>query len=184
MFLSGVHTSSDTHRSSYSMCNGGFSPANKAAEELKLDAYIRVLRRLRLHGAVPLLSPCLNCICFTSTSCVRSPVSSVWRLGQGCREFTYLVPTLATADTNKKCCCLFTLFQYCVLSRSQWPRGLRRRSAAKRLLGSWVRIPPEAWMFVCCECLCCQVEVSATDRSLVQRRPTDCGVCLSVIKWK
>jgi hypothetical protein len=37
-------------------------------------------------------------------------------------------------------------------------------------------------MFVSCECLCCQVEVSATGRSLVQRSPTDCGVCLSVIK--
>ena len=36
--------------------------------------------------------------------------------------------------------------------RSQWPRGLRRRSAAVRLLGLWVRISPEAWMSVCCEC--------------------------------
>jgi len=36
--------------------------------------------------------------------------------------------------------------------RSQWPRGLRRRSTAARLLRSWVRIPPRAWMFVCCEC--------------------------------
>ena len=36
--------------------------------------------------------------------------------------------------------------------RSQWPRGLRRRSAAARLLRTWVRIPPGAWMFVCCEC--------------------------------
>jgi len=36
--------------------------------------------------------------------------------------------------------------------RSEWPRGLRRRSAAARLLRSWVRIPPVAWMFVCCEC--------------------------------
>jgi hypothetical protein len=35
--------------------------------------------------------------------------------------------------------------------RSQWPRGLRRRSSAARLLRSWVRIPTEAWMFVCCE---------------------------------
>jgi hypothetical protein len=32
------------------------------------------------------------------------------------------------------------------------------------------------------QCLCCQVEVSATGRSLVQRSPTDYGVCLSVIK--
>jgi len=36
--------------------------------------------------------------------------------------------------------------------RSQWPRGLRCRSAATRLLRSWVWIPPRAWMFVCCEC--------------------------------
>ena len=39
-------------------------------------------------------------------------------------------------------------------SRSQTPRGLRRRSAAARLLRSWVRIPPGARMFVCCECCC------------------------------
>ena len=36
--------------------------------------------------------------------------------------------------------------------RSQWPRSLRRRSAAARQLRSWVRIPPGAWIFVCCEC--------------------------------
>jgi len=36
--------------------------------------------------------------------------------------------------------------------RSQWPHGLRRRSTAARLLRLWVRIPPRAWMFVCCEC--------------------------------
>jgi hypothetical protein len=34
--------------------------------------------------------------------------------------------------------------------RSQWQRGLRCRSAADRLRGSWVRIPPGAWMFVSC----------------------------------
>ena len=36
--------------------------------------------------------------------------------------------------------------------RSQWPRGLRRRFSAARLLRFWVRIPPVSWMFVCCEC--------------------------------
>ena len=47
--------------------------------------------------------------------------------------------------------------------RSQWPRGLWRRFAAARLLRLWVRIPPVALTFVCCEyCVCCQVEVSAT----------------------
>ena len=33
-----------------------------------------------------------------------------------------------------------------------WPRGLTRRSAVARLLRSWVRIPPAAWMFVCSKC--------------------------------
>ena len=32
------------------------------------------------------------------------------------------------------------------ICRSQWPRGLRRTSAAARLLRLWVRVPPEAWM--------------------------------------
>ena len=36
--------------------------------------------------------------------------------------------------------------------RSQWPHDLGRRSAAACLLRSWVRNPPGAWMFVCCEC--------------------------------
>jgi hypothetical protein len=50
----------------------------------------------------------------------------------------------------------------CSESRSQWPRGLRRRSSAARLLRLWVRMPPGAWMFVV-SVVCCQVEVSATD---------------------
>jgi len=62
--------------------------------------------------------------------------------------------------------------------RFQWTRGLRRRSAAARLLRSWVRIPPGD-MDVCCEC--CQIEVSATSWSLVHRSPTDCGASLCVI---
>jgi hypothetical protein len=32
----------------------------------------------------------------------------------------------------------------------QWPRGLRHRSSAVRLLRLWVRISPVAWMFVYC----------------------------------
>jgi hypothetical protein len=34
---------------------------------------------------------------------------------------------------------------------SQWPRRLRHKSAAARLLWFWVRIPPGAWMSVCCD---------------------------------
>ena len=48
--------------------------------------------------------------------------------------------------------CLLFATAISPLSRSQWPRGLRRRSVAAHLLRSWVRIPPGAWMSVCCEC--------------------------------
>jgi hypothetical protein len=50
----------------------------------------------------------------------------------------------------------------------------KRGSAAACLLGLWVRIPPGAWMSISCEC--CLVEVSASDLSLVQKSPTECGV--------
>jgi hypothetical protein len=65
------------------------------------------------------------------------------------------------------------------MRRSQWTRDLRRRSTAARLLRWWVRIPPGAGIFVCC--VCCQVEVSATSWSLVQRSPTDFGASVCVI---
>jgi hypothetical protein len=67
--------------------------------------------------------------------------------------------------------------------QSEWPRCLRRRSSAVRLLGIWVRIPLGEWMSVCCECLCCQVEVSVSGWSLVQRSPTECGVSKRVWLW-
>jgi hypothetical protein len=53
--------------------------------------------------------------------------------------------------------------------RSQWSRGLRRRSAAARLLGLRVRISPGAWMSVTCECC-----VSSRRGLCVD--PTECGV--------
>jgi hypothetical protein len=59
--------------------------------------------------------------------------------------------------------------------RSQWPRSLRRGSAASSLLVLRFRSPPGARMFVSC-IVCCQVVVSATGWSLVQMTPTECGV--------
>jgi hypothetical protein len=55
-------------------------------------------------------------------------------------------------------------------SQSQWLHGLRRGSVSDRLVGLCVRIPPGASV------VCCQVEVSASDWSLIQRSPTECGV--------
>jgi len=49
------------------------------------------------------------------------------------------------------------------MCRSQWPRGLRRRSSAARLLRLWIRIPLGALMFVCCEC-CVMLERGLCDR--------------------
>jgi hypothetical protein len=43
-----------------------------------------------------------------------------------------------------------------VKSRSQWPRYLRRRSTAARLLRSRVRIPPSGMnVYLLCVCVCC-----------------------------
>jgi hypothetical protein len=36
--------------------------------------------------------------------------------------------------------------------RSRWPDGLRRGSAAERLLGLWVRIPSGAWLSDSSDC--------------------------------
>jgi hypothetical protein len=71
-------------------------------------------------------------------------------------------------------------------SRSRWPYGLRCGTAAVRFLGIWVRIQPEAYMSVV-SVVCCQVEVSASGRSLVQGSPTersvsDCDRGLSLIR--
>jgi hypothetical protein len=51
-----------------------------------------------------------------------------------------------------------------------------RGSAVARLLGLRVRIPPGVCMSVV-SVVCCQVEVSATGWSLVQRSPTEYSVC-------
>jgi len=49
------------------------------------------------------------------------------------------------------------------ICRFHWPRGLSRGSAVARLLGLWVRIPPDAWMSVCCEC--CVLSLRRADHS-------------------
>jgi hypothetical protein len=54
--------------------------------------------------------------------------------------------------------------KYC---RSQWPRGLGRGSAAARLLGLRVRIPPRAWMSDSCEC--CVLSGSGLCNGLITR---------------
>ena len=64
--------------------------------------------------------------------------------------------------------------------RSRWPRGLRRRSAAARMLRLWVRIPPGAWMFVVMV-VCCQVEVSCDE--LITRPEESYRLCCVGCMW-
>jgi hypothetical protein len=52
-----------------------------------------------------------------------------------------------------------------------------RGFAAVRLLGLWVRIRRGHGCLSLVSVVCCQVEVSSTGRSLIQRRPTECDVC-------
>ena len=61
-------------------------------------------------------------------------------------------------------------------NRSQWPRGLRGGSAPARLLVLRVRMPPGHGCLPLVNVVCCQVEVSVTGQSIVQRSPTKCGV--------
>ena len=64
--------------------------------------------------------------------------------------------------------------------RSQRPRGLRRGSAAARLLGLRVRIPPGHGCLSLVSIVYYQVEVPALSWSLVGRSPTECGVSVIV----
>ena len=58
-----------------------------------------------------------------------------------------------TENENVKLDCLLTYYipVNSLLSRSLWPRGLRRGSLASRLMGLRVRIPSRAWMSFSCE---------------------------------
>ena len=68
------------------------------------------------------------------------------------------------------------IYIYIITGRSRLPCGLRRGPAAACLLVLWVRISPGNGCLSIVSIVCCQVEVSASDWSSVQRSPTACGV--------
>jgi len=70
-------------------------------------------------------------------------------LPHSCADFLEILGA-STSGSPKGAFILYNRNYTVNFCRSQWPRGLR--SAAGRLLRSWVRIPPGVWMFVCCEC--------------------------------
>jgi hypothetical protein len=66
--------------------------------------------------------------------------------------------------------------------RSQWPRGLRHSLRPFACWDCGFESHRGHGCFSVVTVVCCQVEVSATDWSLVQRSPTNCGASLYVIK--
>jgi hypothetical protein len=88
------------------------------------------------------------------------------RTGPNADHSPHLVPSLRmsrsymSSPPKRLVACSGTALAYrqaCRLA-AQWPRGLRRRSADTCLLGSLVRIPLRAWLFVSCVyILCCPV---------------------------
>ena len=89
---------------------------------MKFTAYLRLEQRLRMSGDMLLPPPPIS-------------LHSVDRA-----RFILIAKLIISCDYEEN------------WGRSQWQRGLRSGSAAARLLRVRVRIPPEAWMFVCCEC--------------------------------
>ena len=63
--------------------------------------------------------------------------------------------------------------------RSQWSRGLRRRSATARLLRLWFRIPPAAWMSVCHDC--CVLSGRGLCEELIIRPEESYRLCCVVV---
>jgi hypothetical protein len=84
---------------------------------------------------------------------------------------SYLYPLFPQTNLLKN-----TYSTILLLHSSQWPRGLRRGSAAARLLELWVRILAEAWCLSVVSVVCCQVKFSASGWSLIQRSPIERGV--------
>ena len=86
--------------------------------------------------------------CFFTTSGPDDTHSLSYHMGRNTRGFHFLWAwKLNTYFSPIK-----NFWSHNSTSQSQWPRGLRRRSADARLLRFWVRIPPRVWTFVCCEC--------------------------------
>jgi hypothetical protein len=59
---------------------------------------------------------------------------------------------LTVTGFSKKITSQYLLYIILETCRSQWPRGLRRRFSAARLLRVGARIPAEAWTLFCCDC--------------------------------
>jgi hypothetical protein len=101
---------------------------------------------------LPLRGPLRDTVTFCAFEKIREPTTAhkwCWEQRSDCLPKELLHAKRDLKIENQVLICVSNISQ----CWSQWPRGLRRRSAAPRLMELWVRIPPEAWMSVCCKCL-------------------------------
>jgi hypothetical protein len=68
------------------------------------------------------------------------------------------------------------------VSRSRWPRGLRRGSAVARMLGLRARIPLGAWKSVSCEC--CVLSGRGLCVGLITHPEVSCWVWYAWLWWQ
>jgi hypothetical protein len=93
----------------------------------------------------------VNIFSFTSVSFVLIILTNKIKHNQKTYLFFYCRSSLFTTE-GLACNVVFLPCISLVNCRSQWPRGLRRRSSAARVLRSGFESHGGAWMFVCCEC--------------------------------
>jgi hypothetical protein len=83
---------------------------------------------------------------------LRHGMATEFQLSRLC-AVAYMNTVIILVDLGNRNTIFEVNLAICTLNRwSQRPRGLRRKCTAACLLRSWVRIPPGAWMFVCCVC--------------------------------
>ena len=107
----------------------------------------------------------------------------------GVSNWEYCWIACIVSVTDNSCSAVAVLVLSGCECRSQWPRGLRRKSAAARLLRLWVRIPLEAWKFVSCEC--CMLTGRSLCDELITRpeefyrlwRVVECDLETSIMSW-
>ena len=153
--------------------------------------YTHIFRIIVRTKHRPKAMPCISDTPYTGANILSTGVQDVYSLLRYCNNIRSLwqISTVhqmqrakLIAFSHRKCHLSYSAYlrTFSMGCRSQWPRGLRRRSTAARLLRLWVQIPLGACLSVV-SVVCCQLEVSATQWSCVQRSPTDCDASLCVI---
>jgi hypothetical protein len=89
-------------------------------------------------------------------------------------ERTFQAITQWQCKLSPKLCFVSTK---CQKGQSRWPRGLRHGSVVAHLLGLQVWIMPGTCILSLVSVVRCQIKLSATGWSLIQKHATECGVC-------